>query len=103
LSNALTDEMLGFINDDRLTAMGAYLRLLADWQPVRTIAPTLFVRASEPLPGVGEDSESEWGLEFPGGEIEVAGNHFTMMDEHVDATAQAVQAWLSTILERVLK
>jgi thioesterase domain-containing protein len=100
LSDALTDEMLGFVNDDRLMAMGAYLRLLADWGPVETAAPSLFVRASEPLPGVAAQAESERGLEFAGSEIEVAGNHFTMMDEHVDATAQAVREWLSMTLNR---
>jgi polyketide synthase 7 len=100
LFGALTDEMLGFVNDDRLTAMGAYLRLLSDWQPVETVAPTLFVKASEPLPGTAD--ERHWELACS--EIEVPGNHITMLEEHVEVTAQGVREWLSTRLdgERVM-
>jgi polyketide synthase 7 len=100
LIGALTDDMLGFVNDDRLTAMGAYLRLLSGWQPVETAAPTLFVKASEPLPGMAD--ERHWELACS--EIEVPGNHLTMLEEHVEATAQAVREWLSTRLdgERVM-
>lgn len=97
LIDALTDDMLGFVNDDRLTAMGAYLRLLSDWRPLEMVAPTLFVRASEPLPGVAVDDERRW--EPPGSEIEVPGNHLTMLEEHVEVTAQAVREWLSTTLD----
>jgi acyl transferase domain-containing protein len=101
LIGALTDDMLGFVSDDRLTAMGAYLRLLSDWRPQQTAAPTLLVRASEPMPGT-EGDERRWGL--AASEVEVPGNHLTMIDEHVEATARAVRDWLSTTLdpERVM-
>ncbi len=101
LIGALTDDMLGFVSDDRLTAMGAYLRLLADWMPVETAAPTLLVRASESLPGADE-GERRW--ELAASEIEAPGNHLTMIEEHVEATARAVRNWLSTTLdgERVM-
>jgi acyl transferase domain-containing protein/thioesterase domain-containing protein len=94
VSGALADDVLGLVNDDRLTAMGAYLGLLAGWQPLETSAPTLCVRASERLSPVAEvEEEQRWA--FACNEIEVPGNHVTMMEEHVDTTAQAVQRWLS--------
>jgi malonyl CoA-acyl carrier protein transacylase/aryl carrier-like protein/pimeloyl-ACP methyl ester carboxylesterase len=99
LGGALADDALGLLGDDRLVAMGAYLRLLEDWQPVRTVAPTLFVRAGGELAAIAElEDERNW--EFAGGEIEVPGNHLTMMEEHVDATAEAVQGWLSTTFDK---
>jgi polyketide synthase 7 len=99
LSDAVTDDVLAFVNDDRLTAIGAYMRLLADWRPVDVATPTLFVRAGESLPAVAvEIADERW--EPACSEIEVPGNHFTMMHQHVDTTAQAVQAWLSTTLDR---
>jgi polyketide synthase 7 len=97
LTDALTDDKLDLLSDDRLTAMGAYLRLLADWRPLETTAPTLFVKASEQLPGAEIEDERHWELACS--EIEVPGNHLTMVEEHVDTTAQGVSEWLSTIFK----
>ncbi len=82
-------------NDLRLTAMGAYMRLLVDWQPTDIAAPTLLLRASEPMAGIAADSEwqTSWALAHVA--QDVPGNHFTMMEEHSDAAALAVQHWLS--------
>ncbi len=103
LGDVLTDEMLGFMNDHRLTAMGAYMRLLADWAPLDIDTPTLFVRAGEPLPAVAAGIETEARWEPDSSEIEVPGNHLTMMEEHVDATAHAVQEWLSNTFDGSLE
>jgi acyl transferase domain-containing protein/thioesterase domain-containing protein len=97
LIGTLTDDMIGFVDDDRLTAMGAYLRLLSDWRPLEIAAPTLFVKAGERLPGVEIEDERRW--EFACSEIEAPGNHLTMIEDHVDVTAQAVEEWLSTTLD----
>jgi polyketide synthase 7 len=99
LADALTDDMLGLVNDDRLTAMGAYLRLLEDWRPVETVAPMLLVKAGEPMSAEVAGVEKEWRWELADSEMEVPGDHFTMMDEHVDTTARAVQEWLSTTFD----
>jgi thioesterase domain-containing protein len=96
LGEALANDPFGLVNDDRLTAMGAYLRLLTDWRPVELAVPTLLVRASERMPGVAEEIERKLRAEPAASEVEVPGNHFSMMDEHVDVTAQAVQKWLMT-------
>jgi acyl transferase domain-containing protein/NADP-dependent 3-hydroxy acid dehydrogenase YdfG/acyl carrier protein len=89
------------MSDVRLTAMGAYGRLLAEWQPAEVAAPTLLVRASEPMPGaaIEGDWRSSWDLAHSA--IDVSGNHFTIMEDHVEDTAQAVQDWLlNTFAER---
>ncbi|MGA9875081.1 MAG: SDR family NAD(P)-dependent oxidoreductase [Solirubrobacteraceae bacterium] len=88
-----------FINDVRLTAMGAYLDLLAGWGPSEIATPLLLAKASEPVPGVPaqSDLESSWNVTHSA--IEIPGHHFTIMQEHADATAQAVEGWLSTTCE----
>jgi polyketide synthase 7 len=98
-AEALGDDMAAFVNDDRLVAMGAYLRLLEDWQPVEVVAPMLLVRAGQPMSADGAEREPMRRWDLADGEIEVTGDHFTMMSEHVDATAQAVQEWISTTFE----
>jgi polyketide synthase 12 len=84
------------MDDVRLTAMGAYLGLFMDWRPAKIAAPTLLVRATEPLSGTPTDSE--WKASWTPGQIivDVRGDHFTILEECADSTAQAVQEWLST-------
>jgi thioesterase domain-containing protein len=88
-----------FINDVRLTAMGAYLDLLAGWTPSEIATPLLLARAGEPVPGVPaqDDLQSLWKVTHSA--VDLPGHHFTIMDEHADATAQAVEVWLSTTCE----
>jgi hypothetical protein len=89
----------GKIGLERLTAMGAHLKVLADFTPRATRAPTLFVRARDPLPidGVGPDHRI-WRhtIEFADAMVEVPGNHMSIMeDDNARAVAQAVHMWLS--------
>jgi thioesterase domain-containing protein len=83
------------LSDVRLTAMAAYLRLLGGWRPAELAAPVLLLRAAEPLPGLTGDHERMRAWQFPGAVVQVPGNHFTVMEDHADATAQAVATWLS--------
>jgi acyl transferase domain-containing protein/NADPH:quinone reductase-like Zn-dependent oxidoreductase/short-subunit dehydrogenase/acyl carrier protein len=85
------------ISDTRLTAMGAYGRLIAEWQPAATAAPTLLLRAGEPILDAtrGEEWRTAWSL--CDAAIEVPGNHFTMMEDRVETTARAVEEWLSAL------
>jgi acyl transferase domain-containing protein len=90
-------DAFGSVSDERLTAMGAYLRLFADWHPAELGAPTVLLRATDPMPGFAQDDgagQASWPL--PHEPIQVPGNHFTMMQEHADSTAEAVEAWLAT-------
>ncbi|CAM5485098.1 hypothetical protein SSPIM334S_01727 [Streptomyces spiroverticillatus] len=76
---------------DRLTAMAGYLELYAGWRPTAVKAPTLFVRASDPLPGI--EPPAPWSL--PHAEVSVPGDHFTVLEDHSRSTALAVDAWLA--------
>jgi acyl transferase domain-containing protein/thioesterase domain-containing protein/acyl carrier protein len=87
------------INDARLLAMGAYGRLFGEWEPTDLAAPTLLVQASEPMPGSPEDGEWRSSWEFADSVLSVPGNHFTMMEDHAQTAAQAVQDWLSTMFD----
>jgi acyl transferase domain-containing protein len=92
-------EAYRFMNDTRLTAMGAYLGLLDRWRPSEIDAPLLFVRASEPVPGVSGLEQWTTGWEGPHTAVEVPGHHFTVMEDHADETAQAVREWLAGLLD----
>jgi hypothetical protein len=83
-----------FINDVRLTAMGAYLRLLEEWSPRRLTAPVLLVRAVESIPGMETESGAHSLSELTDIVVDTPGHHFTIMDEHAESTARAVQKWL---------
>ena len=78
----------------RLTAMAAYVGLLGSWRFADLAAPILLIRATEPLPGAppGSDSRCTWGVEH---EVDVPGNHFSVMQEHAGATAEAIDNWLT--------
>ncbi len=84
-----------FVNDTRLTAMGAYLDMLDGWEPAAPAAPVLLVRATELVPGLPTQERWLSAVELADSAIEVSGHHFTVMDEQADATAQAVQEWLA--------
>ncbi|HWX87896.1 MAG TPA: thioesterase domain-containing protein, partial [Solirubrobacteraceae bacterium] len=90
------DEAFKFINDTRLTAMGAYLEMFAGWKPAEIAAPVLLARALDPVPGTAQgDRRSSWELSHTA--IDVPGHHFTIMDGLADTTAKAVEEWLSTM------
>jgi polyketide synthase 7 len=88
------DGVATFVNDVRLTAMGAYLRLLEEWTPRRLTAPVLLVRAVESIPGMEAESGAGSPSELVDATIDTPGHHFTIMDEHAESTAQAVQKWI---------
>jgi acyl transferase domain-containing protein/NAD(P)-dependent dehydrogenase (short-subunit alcohol dehydrogenase family)/acyl carrier protein len=85
------------MTDDRLTAMGAYSWLLADWRPTAIGSPTLLVRAEEPLGGsTGPGVSASWALAHT--VAEVPGNHFTVMEQHAGDVVTVVEEWLSSTL-----
>jgi acyl transferase domain-containing protein/thioesterase domain-containing protein/acyl carrier protein len=98
----LADEMLEkdgdhlTIDDVRLTAMGAYLRLFSDWEPAKITAPTLLVRAADQMSGFSADREWRASRDATHAVVEVPGDHFTLMEKDAGSTAQAVQDWLTT-------
>ncbi|MEV1294075.1 type I polyketide synthase [Pseudonocardia sp. NPDC049635] len=88
------------MDDDRLSAMGWYLDLFRTWEPGPTLVRTLLVRATEPLAGAttlgdGRDWRSTW--DFPHDTVDVAGDHFSMLEEHAVPTAAAIEEWIEAL------
>jgi hypothetical protein len=82
------------VTDATLTAMGAYLGMLSTWVPGEVVAPTLLVRASDPMAGVDRngDWQATWTLRHAA--VEVPGTHLTILEERADATARTVEDWI---------
>ncbi|WP_215451757.1 type I polyketide synthase [Streptomyces sp. ATCC 21386] len=80
----------------RLTAMGRYFQLLDDWVPPPVEAPVLLVRASSPLAEPAPDSDVDWRASWPSAHsvLDVPGNHWSMMEQHLKTTVEAVDGWL---------
>ncbi|WP_062212226.1 type I polyketide synthase [Streptomyces sp. NBRC 109706] len=85
------DRLLGGDDDAWLTAMGRYMGF--DWTPSPVGAGTLLVRSSTPLDGFPTTGwQATW--KYPHDAVDVPGDHFTMMEDHADAAADAVDRWL---------
>jgi polyketide synthase 12 len=80
----------------RVTAAAWYLELFGGWEPPPLAAPVLLVRASEP---VAPDAPDGWqvGWDAPHTAVDVPGDHFTIVEEHADTTAKAVEAWIAEL------
>jgi hypothetical protein len=88
--------------DEEATAFPWYFEIFNDWMPMTIATRTLFVRATEPMPGTeGEvvpgsgDWRPHW--EQPHDLKDLRGDHFTLFTDHSDATARAVHDWLSAL------
>ncbi|WP_190111378.1 type I polyketide synthase, partial [Streptomyces cinnamoneus] len=83
---------------EQLTAMGRYIGLFDEWDAPSVTAPTLLVRAGEPMLRDAADGDGRAAPpEHVDTVVEVAGNHYSMMEHHADTTAAAVQSWLAGI------
>jgi thioesterase domain-containing protein len=82
------------VSEDTLTAMGTYLGMLSRWMPDEPVAPTLLVRASDPMPGIvrNGDWRATWTARHMA--VEVPGSHLTIIEDHADSTARAIEEWL---------
>ncbi|WP_158692097.1 type I polyketide synthase, partial [Streptomyces aurantiacus] len=81
--------------DAWVTAMARYMFL--GLLPDAVQAPTLLVRAGEPLVEWTKeyDWRPSWKLEHTA--VDVPGTHFTVMEEHSHTTARAVEEWLNKL------
>jgi thioesterase domain-containing protein len=89
------------MNDTRLSAMGWYSALFADWKPLPVAAPTLLVRATEPLGPPGADAPvTDWRSSWESAHtiVDVPGNHFTMGEKYAQETSDAVRDWLRGVV-----
>ncbi|MFF4368386.1 type I polyketide synthase [Streptomyces sp. NPDC001594] len=92
-------DRFGFISapGTQLTAMGGYLALFQDWNAPEAAAPTLVVRAADPMadgPAAGSADERPPAPEHARTVTEVPGNHYTLMERHAESTATAVDEWI---------
>lgn len=85
-------------DDTAMAAMGAYMRTIRDWRPRPWNAPTLFLRASDPLPQTLPAARSDacWHESRPYDVADVPGNHLELIDGHVRTTAEAIRGWLAS-------
>ena len=80
-----------------LTATAHYIAL-GLWSQQKITTPTLLVRAND-TPGESTAHYSwilSWEFSSSVTVVDVPGNHFTMIGEHADTTAQAVSDWLAS-------
>ncbi len=104
---ALMAGMLGMVDrfdlalgEAGLTTMGAYLTVLGPWRPSPVHTPTLLLRARDPLPGMPADRDWRASWPLPHEAVDVAGNHFSVLEDHSGTTAAAVATWLGSLPER---
>ncbi|WP_348774284.1 type I polyketide synthase [Micromonospora sp. WMMD987] len=94
------EESFGPFTSARLSAMGRYVRLIAECEVPSVTTPTLFVRPTDLFRADGADPdvepESSWRATWPSATAtaEVAGNHFTMLESGAVDTARVIDDWL---------
>ena len=66
--------------------------------PSETVAPTLPLRATEPLGEWSGEGQLEGHARFPRTAVDVPSNHFTMMREHASEAAWIPDEWLRSSL-----
>jgi 8,8a-deoxyoleandolide synthase len=79
------------LTDEALTAMVAYLGMLKEWRPSEPVAPTLLVSAAETISGA--PTGATWA--HRDATVTVSANHLTILEDQADASARAIEDWLS--------
>ncbi|WSC96692.1 SDR family NAD(P)-dependent oxidoreductase [Streptomyces sp. NBC_01754] len=85
------------MNDIRLTAQAWYGLMFTAFHAREIQAPTLVVRASEPVGEWHRDEDWRASWSLPHTAVDVPGNHLTIMREHGETTAMAVGRWLEEL------
>jgi NADPH:quinone reductase-like Zn-dependent oxidoreductase/thioesterase domain-containing protein/acyl carrier protein len=86
------------INDQTLIAMATYMRLVSEWHPNTIAAPSLLIRATQPLTDTALESDRLAAWQAASTTVEVEGDHFSIISENADTAAQATEAWLSATI-----
>ncbi|MET9702721.1 SDR family NAD(P)-dependent oxidoreductase [Streptomyces griseus] len=84
--------------DEQVTAMARYGELLDGWRPLPVTTPTLLAAAAQEGPLrelLGDDARSGWPLEHR--RADLAGDHFSLLEEDAAETAFTVDRWLDTL------
>ncbi|WP_327259563.1 type I polyketide synthase [Streptomyces sp. NBC_01240] len=85
------------MDDTRLTAQAWYGGMFTYFQPRDIQAPTLVLRASDPIAEWNHERDWRASWDLPHTAVDVPGNHFTVMREHGGTTALAVSRWLEEL------
>ncbi|MEE2035869.1 type I polyketide synthase [Nocardiopsis sp. CT-R113] len=88
-------ELLGIMDGVRLSAMGAYLRLFRDWLPGPVETPVVQLRPEQPTIDRDGDAVPPFTWSLPHEVLRVPGDHFTMLEGHVDVVGRALHDWLA--------
>ncbi|MGW4365612.1 alpha/beta fold hydrolase [Nocardia takedensis] len=77
------------VTDENLTAMGAYLDLLDQWEPGPVTAPVLMLRAERRAGAAGWPN---WDVAET--TVAIPADHFSILDQDAAHTARAIETWL---------
>jgi hypothetical protein len=83
--------------------MGRYHTLMAECEIAPIESPTLFLRAADPLPHQAEgpdgdgSAEGGWRPSWPFRHTlaTTPGDHFTIMEDNIAVTTEAIERWLA--------
>src|SRR4029077_200200 len=81
------------VTDADWLAMGTYMRLLTEYTPARIRARSLLIRAGVPL-GAGGTGDAWPVWKIADDEVEIAADHFALIESEVAATADTIRQWL---------
>nr|WP_285223678.1 type I polyketide synthase [Frankia sp. AiPa1] len=88
-------------SDASLTTMGAYVKIFDGWQAKPVEAPTLLVRAADPLRRtiIDPDDPTGWQAYWatPHEAVDVPGEHFSILEEHSPTTVAAITRFLDSL------
>jgi acyl transferase domain-containing protein/thioesterase domain-containing protein len=87
------------VEDDGLVAMGAYVRLFADWAPNPIKARSVLLRACDSLGSTLGYARPLAPWQLADEVVEVPGDHFSIVETHARSTAAAIETWLSNVIE----
>ncbi|MGW2036184.1 alpha/beta fold hydrolase, partial [Streptomyces sp. NPDC001811] len=87
------ESSLGGFGTARLAAMSRYSDLIQHCLPGALTARVLFVRPTESFAAGTDDWRASWPAEHE--PADVPGTHFTMLEDRAQATAEAVETWLT--------
>jgi hypothetical protein len=84
------------LTDSQLLAMGAYIGLFEDWVPQTLKVPSTLLRATSPLHTTLSYPVSIPVWKHATSEVELPGNHFSIIDSDAGTTARVLQEALGS-------
>jgi acyl transferase domain-containing protein/acyl carrier protein/surfactin synthase thioesterase subunit len=90
----------------KLTAMARYIGLLPDVELADIVTPTLLLRPKNRFDiGKGGESSGSWETTWSRANTvkSIPGDHFTLVEDHAETTAKAVETWLTSLTRRPRK